>query len=137
MPRVPGRRLAARGRVSTARGACVGTWRSGFLKTCLAALPVRPRCVPGRAARRVPGAPEWPAAGQSPGGHGSPHGAAPGRHLGRLWGDGGRGGEGPGIRRPVSALINLPIRDHLMGRRSFAHRSHRCVIEREHAREGQ
>jgi len=78
--RFPGRHLAARGRVSTVCGACVGPWKTGILKTCRPARPSRglPLRSRARGVRCVPGVPEWPAAGQWRGGHGpTPHGAAP------------------------------------------------------------
>ena len=77
--RFPGRHLAARGRVSTVCGACVGPWKTGILKTCRPARPSRglPLRSRARGVRCVPGVPEWPAAGQWRGGHGHPHGATP------------------------------------------------------------
>jgi hypothetical protein len=67
------------------------------------AAPLRPRA---GSARRVPGTPEWPAAAQSRGGHGCPHGAGPAGRLGDSGGDGGSGGAATRFRRVPAAVMD-------------------------------
>jgi hypothetical protein len=77
--------LPRSGWVCGACAACAGTWKSGILKTRLAASPARLHCVPGRSSRggsRVPQS--GPLRGRRGGGHGHPHRAGSAARLGGL-----------------------------------------------------
>jgi hypothetical protein len=115
VPRFPGFQIARRsdairshpGGVGAAHGACVGTWKSGILKTCgPARRGAAPVGAPAGSAAGVQGAPEWPAAGQSGAGHGTPHGAGPALRLGRAGSVlAGRVDVKPRAVQPVGAAI--------------------------------
>ena len=115
--------------------ACVGIWKAGILKT---SRPARPGAAqvgpPGRASR---GASRVPQRGPLPGSCGACMGAPMGRSGGAPRATLGRrrvGRRGATAWGPDSALINSPIRDQLMGRRSLAHKC--CVRDRAHLRQG-